>query len=292
MTIQHASKTATLPELGFDAAEMHAYEVQGRAYVSMSELARSTRGHRDTRPVQRWVDSVTSNASDAKESQGFPQAERIPFECSVETNSGVQMTHLITPGMAFNFWLAEVTNPKVGIEVSARAVRLIQAVGTAGFETLCQESLGLRASMSENLTAAVRLQADLSVKAQDMQRLKLVMYQAFMPHRKFMTTFDLPKNDLYYPISKQIKKVFNSVYSRLDEGVHSAISTVQKNTPTESYKRATKYSCLTAEAKDALKPVINAYITGFKMLQTPATPLDVDRIIANVDSIYPRYDLN
>lgn len=287
MTIPTATKVAVLPHLG-----LNAYEAHGRAYVSMSEILRATRPTtKDTTKISKWLEG-DANTSHANGSQGSSQAfEGDHFWCHVPRPDGSHiLAHLFSPQIAWTWILNELSNRSS--EVVAKALKLIQLVGAGGFETLCQESLGLRASMSENLTAAVRLQADLSVKAPDMQRLKLAMYQSFMPHREFMTTFDLPRNDLYYPISKQIRKVFNSVYSRLDEGVHSAISTVQKNTPTESYKRATKYSCLTAEAKDALKPVINAYITGFKMLQTPATPLDVDRIIANVDSIYPRYDRN
>ena len=89
--------------------------------------------------------------------------------------------------------------------------------------------------------------------------------------------------------SREIKEVINSLYSRLDEGVHEAIKTVKKNTPHKSYKRPTKYSCLTEEARTALKPVINAYITAFSMLQTPGTALDVKRIIESIDRVYPRY---
>ena len=279
--------TTNIANLGIHAADIKAYEVDGRAYVSMSEIARSTRNHKSTNPVKAFLDA-TSKPSDPNGSQGFPQdLDATLLEATVQTNSGAQVAHLMTPGLAFNFWISEATNRSA--EVAARAISLIQIVGAAGFETMCQEALGLRVSVEENLTAAVRLQANLALKAPDIQRLKLAVYKAMLPHVGFESTFDLPKDDRRYPIWREIKLVVNSLYARLDEGVHDAISTVQKNTPHSKWKRPTKYSCLTEEARNALTPVINAYITAFSMLEHQATALDVKRIIEKIDRIYPRY---
>ena len=73
MTIQRATHIA---DLGINVANMHTYEVNGRAYVSMSELARSTRGNKSTRPVENWL-RTGSDTSDAKGSEGFPRAQRM-----------------------------------------------------------------------------------------------------------------------------------------------------------------------------------------------------------------------
>lgn len=281
------TKTVQLP---IQVADIHTYEVDGRAYVSMSELARSTRNHKSTVPVQKWLSDAATNPSDANGSQG-PQALEgaTPFEAVVPVDSGrtTSIAKLFSPSVAWHFILSELTNRSS--TVRDRAIRLIQIVGAAGFETMCQEALGLRVSVEENLTAAVRLQADLDQKAPDIQRLKLAVYKAMLPHVGFASTHDLPKDDRRYPIWREIKLVVNSLYARLDEGVHAAISTVQKNTPHSKWKRPTKYSCLTEEARTALKPVINAYITAFSMLEHQATALDVKRIIEKIDRIYPRY---
>jgi hypothetical protein len=269
-----STKIVQLPGLG-----LNAYEVDGRAYVSMSEIVKATRNNDDTRPLIKWL-SGAQNFSDAN---GFQ-----PFECNVSrAQGGTSVANLFSPAVAWHFILNDLTSTKAAIV--ARSLKLVQVVGAAGFETMTQEALGLRVSVTENLTAAVRLQADLTVKAPDIQRLKLAMYKAMVPHLGLQSTHDLPYNDLKYPIYKEIKKVVNSLYSRLDEGVLTAIDVVKKSTPSKSYKRPSKYSCLTEEARKALKPVINAYITGFAMLQTPGTALDVQRIIQSIDRVYPRY---
>ena len=279
-----ATKTVQLPGLG-----LNAYEVDGRAYVSMSEIVKATRNADNTQPLNKWLDGA-AQPSDANGSQGFPQAFdwAQTFERNVpRKQGGTSVATLFSPAVAWYWVLSELTNRSAAVQ--KRALKLVQVVGAAGFETMCQEALGLRVSVQENLTAAVRLQADLSVKAPDIQRLKLAMYKAMLPHVGFASTMDLPKNDLYYPIFNEIKKVVNSLYARLDVGVLDAIDVVKKNTPHKAYDRPTKYSCLTEEARTALKPVINAYITAFTMLTTPGTALDVDRIIESIDHVYPRY---
>jgi hypothetical protein len=254
----------------------------------MSEIVKATRNADNTQPLNKWLDGA-AQPSDANGSQAFPQApDGDAFECAVPRPDGSHITaKLFKPSVAWHWVLHELTNRSSAVQ--ERALKLVQVVGAAGFETMCQESLGLRVSVEENLNAAVRLQADLTVKAPDIQRLKLAMYKAMLPHAGFESTFDLPKNDMYYPIFNEIKKVVNSVYARLDQGVLDAIDVIKKNTPHKPYKRPTKYSCLTEEARQALKPVINAYITAFSMLQTPGTAFDVDRIIKSIDRVYPRY---
>lgn len=278
-----ATKVVQLPGLG-----LNAYEVDGRAYVSMSEIVKATRNDDVTRPLIKWLDR-DAQPSDANGSQGFPQElSGDAFECLVPRPDGSHIkANLFSPAVAWHWVLSELTNRSEAVQ--ERALKLVQVVGAAGFETLTQEALGLRVSVAENLTSAVRLQADLNQKAEDIQRLKLAMYKSMLPHAGFASTMDLPKNDLYYPIFNEIKKVVNSVYARLDEGVLEAIDTVKRSTPSKTYNRPTKYSCLTEEARTALKPVINAYITAFSMLQTPGTAMDVDRIITSIDRVYPRY---
>jgi hypothetical protein len=195
---------------------------------------------------------------------------------------------LFSPGVAWSWIISELGNRSAAVR--GRALNFIQVVGDAGFTGMVQEALGLRVSIEENLTAAVRLQADLSLKAPDIQRLKLAVYQSMLPHVGFDSVYDLPVDDRRYPIWREIKTIVNSVYSRLDEGVHAAIRTVQKSTPHTQWKRPTKYSCLTEEARTALKPVIGAYIAAFSVLDHPATVLDVQNIVEKIDRIYPRYD--
>lgn len=279
-----ATKVTTLPGLG-----LNAYEVDGRAYVSMSEIVKATRPTtNDTTHLTKWLKGG-SNSSDVNGSQGFPQGfEGGCFECLIpREDRGHTKANLFSPQVAWHWILNELTNRSKPVQ--ARALNLVQVVGAAGFETVCQEALGLRVSVEENLTAAVRLQADLSVKAPDIQRLKLAMYQALLPYAEFESIADLPKDDRRYPIFKEIQQVLASLYARLDEGVIDAIRVVQKSTPKKHGRPATMYSCLTEEARTALKPVINAYITAFRMTQAPATVLDVKRIIETIDGLYPRY---
>jgi len=278
-----ATKTVQLPGLG-----LNAYEVDGRDYVSTSEIVQATRSSTSTDPLTKWLERG-SNPSDAKGSQGFPQDfERGSFECNVpRPNGSTAVANLFRPAVAWHFILSELTNRSAAVR--GRALSLVQVVGAAGFETMTQEALGLRVSVEENLTSAVRLQADLTSKAKPIQALKVAMYQALLPHAEIYTIYDLPRDDRYLPISKEIKEVINTVYTHLDEGIHSALGAVQKNTPHPKWKRPTKWSCLTEEAKEALLPVIRAYITAFNMIQAPATVLDIQRVIDNVSRTYPRY---
>lgn len=281
-----ATKAVQLPHLGINA-----YEVDGRPYVSMSEIVKATR------PTSKKVDPLTSwlrgaqNPSDANGSQGFPQEKRgaQSFECNVpRAQGGTSVAQLFSPQLAARFWASELSSSST--DVVKRALNLVTILADVALNDLCQEALGLKVTPSENLTAAVRLQADLTIKAPDIQRLKLAMYQALLPHLEFKTVDDLPKNDLYYPIYNEIKYVVNALYERLDEGVQDAIKVVQKSSPRPQGKRAaTKYSCLTEEARAALKPVVNAHILAFSMLRTPATLLDVKEIVSQMDKIYPRY---
>lgn len=283
-----ATKVVQLPGLG-----LNAYEVEGRPYVSMREIVKATRPtSNNTDPLIKWIEG-TQNASDTNGSQVFPQSFEGAqmFECNVpREQGGTSVAKLFSPAVAWHWILNELTNRSAAVQ--QRALKLVQVVGAAGFETMCQEVLGLRATVEENLHGALRLQADLEKKAPDIQRLKLALYQVLLPEMKLKTIHDLPKNDIHHPIFNVIKTMINeSVYRRLDEGVLDGLNVVQKRSPRKyGNRKASKYSCLTDEAHRALKPVINAHIVALKQIQhLPATADDIRRVVTALDSVYPRY---
>lgn len=282
-----ATKVVQLPGLG-----LNAYEVEGRPWVSMSEIVKATRNNDDTRPLTKWL-SGAEKSSSTNGSQVFPQelSGAQPFECTVPRDQGgTSVAKLFSPQIAWHFILNDLTSTKAAIV--ERALKLVQVVGAAGFETMCQEVLGLRATVEENLHGALRLQADLEKKAPDIQRLKLALYQVLLPEMKLKEIHDLPKNDIHHPIFNVIKTMINeSVYRRLDEGVLDGLNVVQKRSPRKyGNRKASKYSCLTDEAHRALKPVINAHIVALKQIQhLPATADDIRRVVTALDSVYPRY---
>lgn len=281
-----ATKVVQLPGLG-----LNAYEVEGRPWVSMSEIVKATRNNDDTRKLTAWL-SGDANPSGTNGSQGFPQGfGGDAFECDVPRPDGSHISaKLFSPAIAWHWILNELTNRSAAVQ--QRALKLVQVVGAAGFETMCQEVLGLRATVEENLHGALRLQADLEKKAPDIQRLKLALYQVLLPEMKLKTIHDLPKNDIHHPIFNVIKTMINeSVYRRLDEGVLDGLNVVQKRSPRKyGNRKASKYSCLTDEAHRALKPVINAHIVALKQIQhLPATADDIRRVVTALDSVYPRY---
>lgn len=282
-----ATKVVQLPGLG-----LNAYEVEGRPWVSMSEIVKATRNNDDTRKLTAWL-SGAANPSGASAFQGFPQdfgGAQI-FECNVpREQGGTSVAKLFSPAVAWHWILNELTNRSAAVQ--QRALKLVQVVGAAGFETMCQEMLGLRATVEENLHGALRLQADLEKKAPDIQRLKLALYQALLPEMKLKTIHDLPRNDIHHPIFNVIKTMINeSVYRRLDEGVVEGLNVIQERSPRKyGNRKASKYSCLTDEAHRALKPVINAHIVALKQIQhLPATAEDIRRVVTALDSVYPRY---
>ena len=82
-----STKTVQLPGLG-----LNAYEVDGRAYVSMSEIVKATRNNDDTRPLIKWL-SGAQNLCDANGSQ--------PFECNVSrAQGGTSVANLFSPAVA------------------------------------------------------------------------------------------------------------------------------------------------------------------------------------------------
>jgi hypothetical protein len=280
-----ATKVVQLPHLNINA-----YEVEGRPYVSMSEIVKATRNTDDTRTLVKWL-SGAAHPSGANESQGFPQDGcGAAFDCSVPHESGSKHAKLLTPQLAARFWTSELSSKSK--DVVQRDLKLVTLLADVALNDLCQEALGMKVTPQENLHGAIRLQADLNAKAPDIQRLKLAIYQALMPEMKLKTIHDLPKNDINYPLFNVIKTLINeSVYRRLDHGVVEGLAVVQDHSPRKyGNRKASKYSCLTSEAQQALKPVINAHIVALKQIQhLPGTVQDIKRIVTTLDSVYPRY---
>jgi hypothetical protein len=283
-----ATKVVQLPHLNINA-----YEVEGRPYVSMSEIVKATRSGTSTDPLTKWLERAT-NLSDVNGSQGFPQdfERATPIDVVVPVDNGRTTTaaKLLSPQLAARFWASELSNRSEA--VVKRALKLVTLLADVALNDLCQEALGMKVTPQENLHGAIRLQADLEKKAPDIQRLKLAIYQALLPELKLKTIHDLPKNDIHYPLFNIIKTLINeSVYRRLDEGIVEGLSVVQDRSPRKpGNRKATKYSCLTTEAQQALKPVINAHIVALKQIQhLPATVQDIKRVVTTLDSVYPRY---
>jgi hypothetical protein len=283
-----ATKVVQLPHLNINA-----YEVEGRPYVSMSEIVKATRPtSKNTDALNKWLEGA-QNPSVASGSQGFPQefegAQN--FKCEVpRAQGGTSVAHMLSPQLAARFWMSELSNRSEA--VVQRALKLVTLLADVALNDLCQEALGMKVTPQENLHGAIRLQADLEKKAPDIQRLKLAIYQTLLPELKLKTIHDLPKNDIHYPLFNIIKTLINeSVYRRLDEGIVEGLSVVQERSPRKpGNRKATKYSCLTTEAQQALKPVINAHIVALKQIQhLPATVQDIKRVVTTLDSVYPRY---
>ncbi len=152
--------------------------MDGRPYVSMSEVVTATRNNKSTRPIQSWLDTATK-PSGANGSQGLHQGfdTATPIDAVVPVDNGRTTTaaKLLSPQLAARFWMSELSNRSEA--VVKRALKLVTLLADVALNDLCQEALGMRITPEENLHGAIRLQADLEKKAPDIQRLKLAIYQ-------------------------------------------------------------------------------------------------------------------
>ena len=91
-----------------------AYGLNGHAYVSKSQLCLATRDHKDTKPINKWLDAVEFS-SGANGSQGFPQGkDAAQTTAYVERGQGsYSKAHLMSPLIGYQWFLHEMKNDQV-----------------------------------------------------------------------------------------------------------------------------------------------------------------------------------
>lgn len=133
-----------------------AYELNGHAYVSKSQLCLATRDHKDTKPINKWLDAATF-ASGTNGSQGFPQGlDAATFEVFVPAGHTVSKAHLISPLIGYQWFLHEMKNRSVAIR--ERATDLVIKVGAVGFDTMVKEACGVGYAPAESMSEWIKLQ--------------------------------------------------------------------------------------------------------------------------------------
>ena len=134
-----------------------AYELNGHAYVSKSQLCLATRGNRNTKPISNWLDSAAF-ASGANGSQGFPQGKDSAafVEAHVMSSNGTKQAHLISPLIGYQWFLHEMKSTSEAIR--ERATELVIKVGAVGFDTMVKEACGVGYAPAESMSEWIKLQ--------------------------------------------------------------------------------------------------------------------------------------
>ena len=148
MDFQIASEF-TIP--GLDGIK--AYELNGHAYVSKSQLCLATRGNKATEPFSKWL-STAAFASDTNGSQGFPQEkDTAQVTALVERGQGgYSKAHLISPLIGYQWFLRDMKSTSAAIR--ERATDLVIKVGAVGFDTMVKEACGVGYAPAESIPAA------------------------------------------------------------------------------------------------------------------------------------------
>jgi hypothetical protein len=99
--------------------------VDGRPYVSMSEIVKATRNPDNTQPLTKWHERG-SNPNQARASGGIPQAfEGGSFECNVPRPNGSNaVAQLFSPQVAWHWVLHELSDRSAAVQ--KRALHLVQ----------------------------------------------------------------------------------------------------------------------------------------------------------------------
>lgn len=265
MNIQTATEFAILGLEGINA-----YRVGDTGYVSKSQLCLATRDHKNTQPLDKWLDAV-ANPSDTNGSESFPQGfDAVAISAFVPSNNGgFKEAHLIRPFTAYHWFLHEADNRSAAVR--DRAMKLIISVGAVGMDTLVKEACGLSYSPQESFSDWMKLQPT-HEKAAPINEVKelLVSYG-------------------YRDRSKRMGEIINEIfYNRLPVQVFDRLKEFKR----EYYAKHNScfgpslFQCLNKEVQDKF----NAYASAaLVLLHDDYEILNMTKIVQKLDRIAPRF---
>ncbi len=265
MNIQTATEF-TIPGL----EGINAYRVGNTGYVSKSQLCMATRGHKDTSPLNTWLNSAAANPSDSNGSESFPQGfSAAALEAVVPHESGSKVAHLIRPFTAYHWFMHEAGSTKAHIR--DRAMKLIISVGAVGMDTLVKEACGLSYSPQESFSDWMKLQPT-HEKAGPINEVKelLVSYG-------------------YRDRSKRMGEIVNEIfYNRLPVDVFERLKEFKREyyAKHNSWCGPSLFQCLNKEVQDKF----NAYASAaLVLLHDDHEVLNMTKIVQKLDRIAPRF---
>tara|TARA_S200002703_G_scaffold116886_1_gene102444 strand:- start:287 stop:1132 length:846 start_codon:yes stop_codon:yes gene_type:complete len=249
-----------------------AYQLNGHAYVSKSQLCLATRDHKNTQPLDKWLDAAT-NSSDANGSGGFPQGfDAATCEVLVPAEHTFAKAHLINPLTAFQWFIHETRNRSE--KIRQRATELIIAVGAVGFDTMVKEACGVGYSPAESMSEWIKLQPT-HEKAAPINAVKARLVElGYKDRTKRMGEIinDLFYNRLAQPIFEEIQRVKNQF--RFKHGTWCGPS---------------QFQVLTKDAQTAMNTIAAATLV---LLDDVEHFTGMRQIVQKLDKIQPRHRIS
>jgi len=264
MDFQIASEF-TIP--GLDGIK--AYELNGHAYVSKSQLCLATRDHKNTKPINKWLDAAAF-ASDTNGSQGFPQDKNAAafVKAHVMSSNGTKEAHLISPLIGFQWFLHEMKSTSATIR--QRATDLVIKVGAVGFDTMVKEACGVGYAPAESMSEWIKLQPT-HEKAAPINAVKQKLLDlGYIDRTKRMGEII---NDLFY--NRLPTEVFDEIQRLKQEFRH----------PHNNWCGPSQFQVLTKDAQNALNTIAAAALV---LLDTDHFR-GITEIVQKLDKIQPRH---
>lgn len=245
-----------------------AYELNGHAYVSKSQLCLATRNSDNTQPLNKWLDGKPF-ASGTKGSQGFPQGfDGELLEAFVPAGKGVVRAQLMSPLVGYQWFLHEMKNRSVAIR--ERATELVIKVGAVGFDTMVKEACGVGYAPAESMSEWIKLQPT-HEKAAPINAVKQKLLDiGYIDRTKRMGEMI---NDLFY--NRLPAEVFNEVQRVKQEFRHKH----------NSWCGPSHFQVLTKDAQNALNTIAAAALV---LLDTD-NYRGITEIVQKLDKIQPRH---
>lgn len=264
MDFQIASEF-TIP--GLDGIK--AYELNGHAYVSKSQLCLATRGNKATEPFSKWL-STAAFASDTNGSQGFPQEkDTAQVTALVERGQGgYSKAHLISPLIGYQWFLRDMKSTSAAIR--ERATDLVIKVGAVGFDTMVKEACGVGYAPAESMSEWIKLQ----------------------PTHEKAAPINAVKQKLldigYVDQTKRMGEIINDLfYNRLPTEVFDEIKRVKQEFRHKhsNWCGPSQFQVLTKDAQNALNTIAAAALV---LLDTDHFR-GITEIVQKLDKIQPRH---
>lgn len=264
MDFQIASEF-TIP--GLDGIK--AYELNGHAYVSKSQLCLATRKKDDTRPLSKWLHGPDFTC-DAKgfhvNGQTF-DGSALPI-AHVMSSNGTKQAHLVSPLLGYQWFLHELRNRSAAVR--ERATDLVIKVGAVGFDTLVKEACGVGYAPAESMSEWIKLQPT-HEKAAPINAVKQKLLDiGYIDRTKRMGEMI---NDLFY--NRLPAEVFNEVQRVKQEFRHKH----------NSWCGPSQFQVLTKDAQNALNTIAAAALV---LLDTD-NYRGITEIVQKLDKIQPRH---
>ena len=246
-----------------------AYELNGHAYVSKSQLCLATRGNKATERFSKWM-RTAAFSSGANGSQGFPQDKGTAafVEAHVMSSNGTKQAHLISPLIGYQWFLHEMKSKSAAIR--ERATELVIKVGAVGFDTMVKEACGVGYAPAESMSEWIKLQPT-HEKAAPINAVKQKLLDlGYIDRTKRMGEMI---NDLFY--NRLPAEVFNEVQRVKQEFRHKH----------NSWCGPSQFQVLTKDAQNALNTIAAAALV---LLDTD-NYRGITEIVQKLDKIQPRH---